>query len=97
MAVDLKKQLDRVAAKAGLLVDRCNSLQRQRDEALQQVSDLEKQLAEAQAEIRRLNVDNEYLRVATALTPDRKEIERVRLLISGLVRDIDRCILDLKE
>ncbi len=97
MAVDLKQQLDRVAAKAGLVVERCNSLQRQRDETLQRVAELEQQLAQSQAEIRRLKVDNEYLRVASALTPDRKEIERVRSLISGLVRDIDRCILDLKE
>lgn len=97
MAVDLKQQLDRVAAKADLIVERCRRLTGQRDEALARVAELEKLLALREKEAEQLRVDNEYLRVASALSPDRSEIERVRSLISGLVRDIDRCILDLKE
>lgn len=97
MAVDLKQQLERVAAKADLIVERCRRLTTQRDEALAKVEDLERQLAERDKEIGRLKVDNEYLHLASALCPDRKEIENARSLISGLVRDIDRCILDLKE
>ena len=97
MAVDLKQQLERVAAKADLIIERCRRLTIQRDEALAKAADLERQLAERDSEIGRLKVDNEYLGLASALCPDRKEIENARSLISGLVRDIDRCILDLKE
>lgn len=97
MAVDLKQQLDRVAAKADLIVERCRRITQQRDEALAKVAELEKQLALREKEASQLRVDNEYLRVASSLCPDRKEIEKARSLISGLVRDIDRCILDLKE
>ena len=97
MAVDLKQQLERVAAKADLIIERCRRLTIQRDEALAKAADLERQLAERDSEIGRLKADNEYLRLASALCPDRKEIENARSLISGLVRDIDRCILDLKE
>ena len=97
MAVDLKRQLERVAAKADLIVERCRMLTQQRDEAIARISDLQRQLSERDKEVEQLRVDNEYLRVVSALCPDRKEVERARLLISGLVRDIDRCILDLKE
>ncbi len=97
MAVDLKQQLDRVAAKADLIIERCHRLSAQRDEALSRVAELEGLLAKSRQEAEQLRVDNEYLRVASALCPDRKEIENARSLLSGLVRDIDRCILDLKE
>lgn len=97
MAVNLKQQLERVAAKADLIVERCHRLTEQRDEALRRVAELEKELEASRKETSRLHVDNEYLRLASALCPDRKEIENARSLISGLVRDIDRCILDLKE
>ena len=97
MAVDLKQQLERVAAKADLIVERCERLTKQRDELLQRIEELEKALEASEKEAARLRVDNEYLSLASALGPDRKEIENARSLISGLVRDIDRCILDLKD
>lgn len=97
MAVDLKQQLDRVAAKADLIIGHCRRLGEQKAAAEARVAELERAIADNAAEIERLKVDNEYLRLASALCPDRKEIENVRALISGLVRDIDRCILYLKE
>lgn len=97
MAVNLKQQLDRVAAKADLVVERCRILAQQRDEAYAEVAELKNKLAAYQAEIDKLRIDNEYLRVVSTICPDRKEVEKARTLISGLVRDIDRCILDLKE
>ena len=97
MAADLKQQLERVAAKADLIVERCRRLTQQRDEAFATIEELRRQLAARDKEIERFSVENEYLHLASALCTDRKEIEKARSLISGLVRDIDRCILDLKE
>lgn len=97
MAVDLKQQLERVTAKADLIVEKYRRVRQQRDEALAEVEELKRQLDNAKAEIDKLKVDKEYLSLASAIVPDRKEIENVRSLLSGLVRDIDRCILDLKE
>lgn len=97
MAVDLKQQLDRVAAKADLIVEKYQQTVGQLKEANEIAAELRVKLDKAYAEIERLKVDNEHLTMASALTPDRKEIENVRSLLSGLVRDIDRCILDLKE
>lgn len=97
MAVDLKQQLDRVAAKADLIVERCRRLTAERDAMAERIAELESRIAAIEKETAQLRVDNEYLSLATALSPDRKEIDKARALISGLVRDIDRCILDLKE
>ena len=97
MAVDLKQQLKRVAAKADLVVTRCRRLEQQKTAAEQRIAELESSLADAQLKIEQLTLDNEYLRVASIICPDRTQVEKVRSLISGLVRDIDRCILDLKE
>ena len=97
MAVDLKQQLKRVAAKADLVVTRCRRLEQQKSAAEERIAELENRLEEAQLRIEQLTLDNEYLRVASAICPDRAQIEKARSLISGLVRDIDRCILDLKE
>jgi len=97
MSVNLKQQLDRVAAKADLIVERCRQLVNERDALNDKIAKLEAMLADQEAENDKLRIDNEYLRVVSVLCPDRKEIEKARSLISGLVRDIDRCILDLKE
>lgn len=97
MAVDLKQQLDRVAAKADLIVKRCENLTRERDEARVRIAELEALLAARDKELEQMRVDNENLRVVTSLWPDRSQVENARSLISELVRDIDRCILDLKE
>lgn len=97
MAVDLKQQLKRVAAKADLVVTRCRRLEQQKTAAEQRIAELESSLADAQFKIEQLTLDNEYLRVASIICPDRTQVEKARSLISGLVRDIDRCILDLKE
>ena len=97
MAIDLKQQLDRVTAKADLIIQCCQSLTRQRDEALGRIAELEALLAARDKELELLRIDNENLRVVSAVWPDRSEVENARALISELVRDIDRCILDLKE
>lgn len=97
MTENLKEQLDRVAAKAGLIVERYRLKAQQLEQAQTKVAELEEKLTACKKELEKLRVDNEYLRVVTNISPDRKDIEKVKSLISGLVRNIDRCILDLKE
>ena len=97
MTENLKEQLDRVAAKAGLIVERYRLKAQQLEQAQTKVAELEEKLTACEKELEKLRVDNEYLRVVTNISPDRKDIEKVKSLISGLVRNIDRCILDLNE
>jgi len=50
-----------------------------------------------QQELNRLQQEVEYLKVVTTLNPDRKDVEKSRAFISELVREIDKCISELKE
>lgn len=97
MAVDLKEQLDRVATKAYLVVERYSRLREEKNAADERIARLEDELRSNKAEIEKLRMENEYLRIASTLAPDSKRLEETRSLISGLVREIDRCILDLNE
>lgn len=97
MAVDLKQQLDRVATKAYLVVERYSRLREEKNAADERIARLEDELRSNKAEIEKLKMENEYLRIASTLAPDSKRLEETRSLISGLVREIDRCILDLNE
>ena len=58
MAVDLKQQLERVAAKADLIVERCKRLTQQRDELLERIAELERKLEASEKDADRLRVDN---------------------------------------
>ena len=97
MAVDLKQQLDRVATKADLVVERDCRLRDEKNAADARIAELTAELERNKVEIEKLTMENEYLRIASTLAPDGKRLEETRSLIAGLVREIDRCILDLNE
>ena len=69
----------------------------QRDEALSRISDLEQQLQSLHKRVDDLVKENEFLKIATTLAPTRRDVEHTRELLSSLVREIDKCIADLKE
>ena len=39
----------------------------------------------------------EYLTVVSTIAPSRESLDETRARIAGLMREIDRCIADLKE
>ena len=39
----------------------------------------------------------EHLTVVTTLAPDHRDVEHTRAFLSGLLRDIDKCISELSE
>jgi hypothetical protein len=62
-----------------------------------EVEDLQhdKQLLESQ--VARLQGDNKFLKVSYRLASSPNDIIETRRLISGLIRNIDKCISELKE
>ena len=70
MATELTEQLTRLGHKAELLVTRYESLQSDVRRLRDEVVELKSELAAANATIEKLKVDNEYLRVSSALAPD---------------------------
>ncbi|MDE6331357.1 MAG: hypothetical protein K2L80_02025 [Muribaculaceae bacterium] len=97
MAVDLKQQLDRVSVKAQIITGRYTALRKQLDEANAEISRLSDSIAKLQAEIERLKIANEYLRLVKSVGANPEETRKAKAIITRLVREIDRCILDLND
>lgn len=97
MVGEFQQIIDRINAKAQLILERYAMVNRQRSEAVQRVSELEDQLRRMQAENERLAREVEFLRIATTIAPDRKDVADTRAMLSELVREIDRCISDLND
>ncbi len=97
MASDLEQSLVRLGEKSRLLADRYKVAIAQRDSARQQNQQLTKQLAECQKTIEQLNVKLQYYSIASAIAPNRDQLDEARATIAELVREIDRCIADLAD
>lgn len=97
MAFDYHKTLDSISAKSRLLLERYRLLEKAKEDADAQVADLQQQVARMQKEIENLKADNEYLRLAATISPSRDDVEKARGMITELVREIDRCIVDLTD
>lgn len=97
MATDLRASLTRISEKSRFLTQRYMRVQQERDQALDELRSLQQLLDERNKEIQTLKMQLEYLSVVSTIVPSRDAIESTRAKIAGLVRDIDRCIADLKE
>ncbi len=97
MAADISQIIERLKSKTRLVTERYAIVLDQRNKALDRVKELESQAETYRARIRQLQVQIEHLTVVTTLVPDRRDVEKSRAVLSGLVREIDKCIKDLKE
>lgn len=97
MAVDLQERIDKIRVKAGLLTERYDLLRQGKLAADERVEELTRRLDAAQREISDLRRQVEYLRVASVVAPDHRDVEKARTFISGLVREIDNCITRLTQ
>lgn len=97
MAFDYHDTYERIVAKASLLADKYAAVLKGKAEAEAMVRELQAQLQAKEKELQALRQEAEYLRMASVLAPSREQIEATRAAISSLVRDIDRCIIDLTE
>ena len=97
MAIDYHDTFDRLIAKANLVAERYKKLEQGKREADERIKSLEEQVHNQTVELQQLRQELEYLRLASTLAPSREQVEEARAIISGLVRDIDRCITDITE
>jgi len=97
MSGELSQTIDRIAAKASVLVERYNALLRSKREADGQIAELRQSIEEKDKLIERLKAQVEYLSIATTVVPDRGMVEQSRQKISTMIREIDRCINDLTQ
>lgn len=97
MASELSQTLQALAGRMELLERKCAGLEAQlraKDEAIASLTHDNSQLA---SRIATLESDEKFLRISyrMAQTPD--DIVTARKVISSLIRNIDKCIADLKE
>lgn len=97
MAENLKQTLERLRGKADILTQRYQRLLQEKQEADLCIKELTSLNKSQQDEINRLKQEVEYLKVVTTLNPDRETVEKSRAFLSGLVREIDKCIVELNQ
>lgn len=95
MAVNLQERIDKIQAKAALMVERYEHLRLQLAEARDSIGQLEAIVDRQRREIEDRDRQIEYLKVASVLTPDHRDVESTRAMLSELVREIDKCINQL--
>ena len=67
------------------------SILREENEALKKENEKQRQLIE------KLEMDKDFLQMARQIAPDREALDRSRAMIARLVRDVDKCIEQLKD
>ncbi|MDE6654739.1 MAG: hypothetical protein K2K05_00980 [Muribaculaceae bacterium] len=97
MAFDYENTFKRIIAKTEIIEQRYLKILETLDAANARIEELERLNAAKDRELEQLKVKNEYLRMATTIAPTRDQMEGARAMISGLIRDIDRCITDLSD
>ncbi|MEE0979732.1 MAG: hypothetical protein UH625_10055 [Muribaculaceae bacterium] len=97
MAQDLQQRLLRLKGKMDLLIEQGVLLRKQKQEADIRARQLQEIVDRQRREIESLKMQLEYMQIASSFAPSREQVEQSRAILSGLVRDIDKCINDLKQ
>ena len=61
------------------------------------IKELKKENEKQRQLIERLEMDKDFLQMARQIAPDREALDRSRAMIARLVRDVDKCIEQLKD
>ena len=97
MPADLQQITSKLTTISSRLNERVRELIIERDDARRQVADRDATIREQQREIERLTQQVDFLTVVSTALPAPGDIEKSRAILSGLVREIDKCIKDLTE
>lgn len=97
MAGNLQETLERISNKAALLTERHAILRKEKNLADARIEELNATILKQRKEIESLQQEIEYLKIATTIIPNHKDVEKSRAILSGLVREIDKCISELSE
>lgn len=92
MAGNLQQRIDKIEAKGALLAERFAHISEAKRKADERIAELDATISSLRREIADLSRQIEYLKVASVLTPDHRDVEETRAMLSELVREIDKCI-----
>ncbi len=97
MASDLQQQLENVRAKTRVVSEKYHRLKQAYDAAKGEISDLKAQILARDEELEQLKLKVEYLSIASTVRLTGEDLASTRAMVADLVREIDRCLADLRE
>lgn len=97
MGANLQQRIDRLSSKAALLVERYELQLKARAEAEAKVAELTARIEALERDLRQRDIEIERLRTVSVLAPDHRDVEATRSMLTGLVREIDKCINQLSS
>lgn len=97
MAGDIHQQIVSIKAKSQVLVERYRAIGQRLDKALQTIAELNGLIAEKDRRLAQLESEVRFLKNSVSLVPAAADVDETRLMISELVREIDKCIRDLSD
>ncbi len=95
MAANLQERINKIEAKAALMVERYGHMRDALVDAHKRIDELEAVIVRQKRELLERDRQIEYLKVASVLTPDHRDVEATRAVLAELVREIDKCINQL--
>ncbi len=97
MALDYSAVIASISRKAQVLVERHARLAEAKAQADARVAELEQEVEGLRKALEQARLQNEYLQIAATISPSREQVEEARAMVSNLMREIDRCIVDLTD
>lgn len=97
MAETLSEIFERMLQKQQILVEKYNVLEEKARGLVDEKAELEGRLRKQMADMEKLRMENEYLKLARTVAFDRKDLDKNREIITKLVRDVEKCIEQLNE
>ncbi len=97
MPSDLQQQLENVRAKAHVVTEKYHHLKEAYDAARNEISSLKAEILARDEELEQLKLKVEYLSIASTVRITGDDLASTRAMVADLVREIDRCLADLKE
>lgn len=89
--------VDSLEKKLSKLLQKHNNLKSENERLLQQNKNLEKQLVQQQQLNNDLEKNYESLKVANAIVGSKEDKHATKLKINTLIREIDKCIVQLSD
>ncbi len=94
---DFRAQLQRIIDKTRLLLIRNDALAQEIKALKDERDELKGALLARESELQKLRLEVEYLRVASVVSPTASDRRNAAEMISNIVRELDRCIADLRS
>ncbi len=94
--MELNDKLQALMLKVESLGKRLFTLQDENKELSRQVERQQLEIDRLEKELKQLRIDNEFLRVAHSVPAQPQVVAQYKKQVAKMVRDIDRCIKQLK-